>query len=153
MLSSVVHEMVHYLFSIPIIILFIGIAGGVLHLSWIWQIPLLMLIQLALIYPLALVLALGNVYVKDIEYLTSIAFSMLFFLTPIVYPISMVPDRFRGLYGINPFYHLITSWRGVFLDGTVDIHSTSMTLLFAVIASVLAYYIYMKTSRRIAELL
>lgn len=85
-----------------------------------WQIPLLMAVQLAFTYPLGLTLGLMNVFVHDIEYLVGIGFSLLFFATPIVYPIEMVPTMYRDSFQANPLHMLVASWRSVLFHGSLN---------------------------------
>jgi len=153
-LSNLVHEMVHFLFALPVILAFLWFAGdNPLYASWLWQIPLMLLAQLAFAYPFALMFAIANVFVHDIEYLVSIAFSLLFFLTPIVYSSAMVPLRFRAYFGLNPVNSLIESWREVFFHGAVDWAGVGYVLLFAAVGGVLARWMYLRLAHRIGELL
>jgi lipopolysaccharide transport system permease protein len=152
-LSNVAHEMVHFCFAIPVILIFILVAGGVFYVAWIWQLPVMLLLQLIMVYPLALLCALANVYVHDVEYLIGIGLSMLFFLTPIVYPLSMVPEKYRIFFDLSPVAGLIQGWRGVLLNGTLDMHAFLHVLITALILSVLAYATYSRASSRLGELL
>jgi len=152
-LGSVVHEMVHFCFALPIVCLFIFFTGSDVHLSWLWQFPVMSILQLILIYPVALILAISNVYVHDVEYLVSIGLSMLFFLTPIVYPVSMVPEKYRYYFDWSPISSLIESWRSVFLHGSFDINHMSFCLFTALILSLCAYLFYKRTIHKMGELL
>lgn len=152
-LSNVVHEMVHFCFAIPVILLFMLFAGEVFYASWIWQVPAMIVVQLVMIYPLALLLALANVYVHDVEYLVGIVLSMLFFLTPIVYPLSMVPEKYHIFFDLSPVAALTQDWRGVLLEGHMDMLYFAYVLLTAVILSAFAYAVYKRTSVRLGELL
>jgi lipopolysaccharide transport system permease protein len=153
-LSMVVGEMVHFLFALPVIAIFLAFAGAQnLHISWLWQIPLLIGVQLAFIYPLALLFAIANVFIRDVEYLVSVAFSALFFATPMVYPLSMVPEEYRLYFEANPLHALIQGWRSVLLEGTVHLQYMGYCLAFAAAFTIAAFLIYRKYSHRLGELL
>lgn len=153
-LSSVAQEMAHFLFALPVIVAFLMFAGGFeLRASWLWQLPLLLAVQLAFVYPIALVFAVGNVYVHDIEHLVGLAFAMLFFLTPMVYPISMVPEGLRRWFELNPLHALMDSWRGVFLSGTLDGAKLGYAIGCAAAFGLLAWLCYRRFAPRIAEVL
>lgn len=152
-LGSVVHEMVHFCFALPVLCCFIYFTGGVFHASWLWQLPLMILLQLALVYPLALVLALANVYVHDVEYIVGIGLSLLFFLTPIVYPVSMIPEIYRHLFEWSPLVALIRNWRSVFLEGSVDVGLLAHCTVVVLIISFLSLVIYRKGACKLGELL
>ena len=153
-LSSVVQEMVHFLFALPVIVAFLAFAGGFgLHASWLWQLPLMLAVQLAFVYPVALAFAVGNVYVHDIEHLAGLAFAMLFFLTPMVYPISMVPEGLRRYFELNPLHALMDGWRGVFLSGAIDAGKLAYAIACAAVFAGIAWFAYRRFAPRIAELL
>lgn len=153
-LSSVAQEMAHFLFALPVILAFLIFAGSFeLRAAWLWQIPLMLGVQLAFVYPIALVFAVSNVYVHDIEHLVGLAFAMLFFLTPMVYPISMVPEELRRYFELNPLYALMDSWRGVFLSGTLDGAKLGYAIACAAVFGAVAWLCYRRLAPRIGELL
>ena len=153
-LSNVVQEMVHFLFALPVIAAFLMFAGQFdMHASWLWQLPLMLAVQLAFVYPVAVVLAVSNVYVHDIEHLVGLAFAMLFFLTPMVYPLSMVPEGLRGYFELNPLHALMDNWRSVFLSGRLDGSNFAYSVACAALLAAIAWLCYRRFAPRIGELL
>ena len=153
-LSSVIQESVHFLFALPVIIAFAVFAGDLpVRAGWLWQIPMLVGLQIAFVFPIALALAVTNVYVRDIEYLVGIGFSLLFFATPMVYPVSMVPEEYRRLFELNPLHALMQSWRSAVLQGSVEPAYLAQVAGFAVVAGLIAWALYRRLSPRIGELL
>lgn len=153
-LSCVVQETVHFIFALPVIIAFLVFAGDQpVSAAWLWQIPLLTALQIAFVYPLALSMALANVYVRDIEYLVNIGFSLLFFATPMVYPITMVPEAYRHYFELNPLHALMQSWRSVFLHNTLDPHYLAYAAAVAAIMGIIAWALYRRLAPRIGELI
>jgi len=152
-LGNVAQEMVHFGFALPAIIAFLWFAGEIRPIaSWLWQVPVLLALQVAFVYPLALSFALANAYVRDIEYLVGIGFSLMFFATPMVYPISMVPEEFRFYFELNPLHAMMQSWRTLFLQGTLDAGHMAYAAAFAAVTGVIAWLLYRKLARRIGEL-
>ena len=152
-LSSAVQEMVHFCFAIPVLIVAVVWSGGRFHLSWLVLIPLMILVELAVIYPVGMILAVANVFVRDVEYLIGIVLQLLFFLTPIVFPESGIPDRYRPFFEWNPFFHMIRAWREVFYSGRLDLDAVSLCLVFASSTGVLAWFVHRKLNARVGELL
>jgi len=152
-LGNVAHEMVHFCFALPVLAIFIYFTGGEMYGAWLWQIPLMILLQLAMVYPVALVLALSNVYIHDVEYLVGIGLSMLFFLTPVVYPVTMVPTAYRHYFEWSPLAALIENWRSVLLHGSVNMPMFMHCVTVAIIVAVLAVVTYRKTASKLGELL
>jgi len=152
-LSSVVQEMAHFLCTLPVIVAFLLITVQPMHLSWTWQVPLMILVQLLFTYSLASLLALANVFVHDVEYLVGIGFSLLFFATPMVYPLSMVPENYRIWFQMSPLHALVNSWREIMLHGRLDFSSAAYVMLSATLVGLISYRFYRKSSHRIGELL
>jgi lipopolysaccharide transport system permease protein len=153
-LSCVVQETVHFLFALPVIAAFLFFTGDLpLRASWLWQIPLLIALQVAFAYPIALSLAVTSVYVRDIEFLVGIGFSLLFFATPMVYPITMVPEEYRGWFELNPLHALIDSWRSVLLEGAVQPQHLGYAAATAAAMGVIAWVLYRWLVRRVGELI
>jgi len=152
-LGNVAQEMVHFGFALPAIIAFLRFACETRpHASWLWDVPVLRALQVAIVYPLALSFALANAYVRDIEYLVGIGFSLMFFATPMVYPIAMVPEEYRYYFELNPLHAMMQSWRTLFLQGTLDAGHMAYAAAFAAVTGVIAWLLYRKLARRIGEL-
>ena len=78
----------------------LGILLGVLvlmvNVGWSWLlIPVWALLFIVFTTSLAVTVAILNVYVRDLAHLVSIALQLLFYMTPIIYPISMVPPAWK----------------------------------------------------------
>jgi homopolymeric O-antigen transport system permease protein len=153
-LSIVVEGMVHFLLAFPVIIIFLAFAGGEFpKLSWVWQVPLLIAVQLLFTYPLALVFSIANVFVHDVEHLVGVGFMLLFFATPMVYPITMVPQELRPYFVLNPVHALIDGWRAVLLDGTLHVPQFLYCLAWGVGLGIIAFAVFRKYGHRLGELL
>ena len=61
-------------------------------------------------------LAVFNVFFRDIGHIVNIALQFWFWVTPIVYPISILPDRLRNLIELNPLTHFITAYQQIVLN-------------------------------------
>lgn len=152
-LSNVVQEMMHFIFALPVVIAWVVLAGGYdLSVSWLWQIPVMLALQVAFTYPIALACALANVYVRDIEPLLGVGFSLLFFATPMVYPLSIVPEPLHRYLELNPFHALMHSWRTVFTAGSLDLAHMAYAAGAAVVMGAIAWLLYRVLAPRVGEL-
>lgn len=82
--------------------------------------PLLVLalpLQLALTLGLGFLLSGVHVYVRDTAQILGLVFGAWFYLTPIVYPMSLVPERYLGLLRLNPLTPLVDLYRQALLSG------------------------------------
>lgn len=152
-LTLVLNDMIHFLLSIPVIVLFIFIYHKSPSLSWIYGIPALLIVQFFITYGLALAVSSINLFFRDLERLISIFLTLLFYVTPIIYPETMIPEKYRGIVNLNPLSPLMINWRNLFLEGKIDFQNLFLSLFYAVIIYIAGYLIYRKLSWRFAEIL
>lgn len=62
-------------------------------------------------------LASLNVFIRDVGQFVVIAMNLWFFYTPIFYPISVVPEKYRIVLKINPMYHVVEGYRNSLIAG------------------------------------
>lgn len=114
--------------------------------------PPIFLIHFMFTLGLALPLAALNVFYRDIRFLVSVAISLLFFLTPIIYSEDDVPSRYQFVYDINPNAAFINAYRGAFLADTAPaLDRMALAGLITVITFVFGYYLFKKLEPRFAE--
>ena len=151
-LASVMQEMAHFVLVLPALIAWVVLPGGYEPaVSWLWQIPLMLALQLAFIYPIALGCAVANAYVRDIEYLLGIGFPLLFFATPMVYPISIVPEPLHDYFELNPLHALMQPWRSVFMEGALDPVQVAYVAGWTLALGAVAWALYRKLAPRVGE--
>jgi ABC-type polysaccharide/polyol phosphate export permease len=114
-LASVLNNGIHFLLTIPVLIILLAIYGRHPDLTWLVGIPYLALIQLALLMGVALFIASLDVYFRDLEHLTEVLLNLVFYVTPILYPLERVPEKWHPLLKVNPLTSLIEAWRDLFL--------------------------------------
>jgi len=93
------------------VLLFYGIPLQVTFLLW----PLVMVPVVLMTLGVSLILATLNVRYRDIKYAVPFMLQMWMFLTPIIYPTSIVPERFRQLTFLNPMVGYIDALRSTAL--------------------------------------
>lgn len=152
-LVVVLQDMIHYLISIPIIVLLLYLYQKTPGWSWVIGIPLFSIIQLAMSYSLNLIIATTNLFFRDIEKLVQIIMTFLFFFTPVVYKASMVPEKYKVFLYLNPTAHLIMGWRDLFINNTINWEFTGVALIWSSILLFIAQYSYNKLQWRFAEII
>jgi lipopolysaccharide transport system permease protein len=76
----------------------------------------LLLVQQALAVGLGLALGVINVFFRDVAHAVAIGLQFWFWLTPIVYPLSVVPEVVRRVITWNPLYGLVDSYQRIVVD-------------------------------------
>ena len=99
--------------------------------------PLLLVIQVLLAIGLALPIATLSVFYYDVQHALPIALTTLFYLSPVFYPVEMVPEAVRPLYFLNPVAGLLTVYHDVLYLGRMP----SPALLFGVIVAAFLVYL------------
>ncbi len=142
-LVSVLSNLVNFLLSLPLLFLFLFVFG-VRPGPVLAFLPLLLAIQLLLTVGLALPLAALNVHLRDVEQILSNGLVLLFFLSPILYPVSTVPVTLRlgealtiplrPLYFLNPVAGLVQGYQNIIFFGREPhwIHLGMVTVLAVV---------------------
>ncbi len=77
----------------------------------------LLLIELIFAIGLGLLLGVLNVFFRDVGQLFGILLQFWFWLTPIVYPASIIPEAVRPWVALNPMTPLISAWQALFVQG------------------------------------
>jgi len=115
---SVLANMVHFCFGLPVLAIFLVYHDAPLHFMELIWFPVVVLVQFVLSLGLALILASLTVHFRDIKDLMANLLTLWFFASPIIYPMSEAPPLGRGLLNMNPFTHLAISYQEIlFYDG------------------------------------
>jgi len=80
-------------------------------------VPLLLLIQIMLTVGVVLATSAMNVFYRDVRFVVPLGLQLWMYVTPIIYPLNMVPERFRAVYMLNPMASIIDSYRRIILLG------------------------------------
>lgn len=82
----------------------------------LWAVPLVLVLTV-FVTGLALVMSAVQVVFRDVGVAMPLLLQLWMFASPVVYPLSAVPERFQGVYQLNPMVGVIESFRRVVLDG------------------------------------
>jgi lipopolysaccharide transport system permease protein len=104
--------------------------------SWLWLwIPVLLAISLALAFGIGMFIAALGSYKRDFIFATPFLMQFWMYLTPVIYPLSSVPEKQRALYMLNPMVGIIEGFRNVIVHGTAP--STNSLLASAIVTVVI----------------
>jgi lipopolysaccharide transport system permease protein len=105
--------------------------------------PLILLLLVWLAGAGGLLLAVLNVFFRDIGQLTAVGLQLLFWATPVVYPASILPAWSHPLMALNPLYALMEASHTLHLTGKLfDVASLIYPAAWALVLTVLASLIY-----------
>lgn len=146
-LAAVVNQLVGF-FVFGAYLFFVG------HLSiWILLALPALALQVLLTYGIGCLAATVTAFVRDAGHAIGILLTVVFFATPIVYPASMVPDRFRPILEANPIAHLVAGYRAAFtLHELPPAGSILYLAVFAVSAALLGGLLFLRARPHFADL-
>jgi lipopolysaccharide transport system permease protein len=124
------HELHATLFYLPVLLIpqFIATVGG----AWL--------------------LASLGVFIRDIVQGTNLVLLAWMYLTPIIYPETIVPEPYRRIVNLNPFSPLIRSYRRIILDGAApDWSGLAYFAAFAIAAFIFGYWWFARTRKNFAD--
>lgn len=129
------------------------IASGVeLSPSVLWILPLAIL---AAVMALAfgVWLAAVNVRYRDVRYVVPFALQILLLASPIAYPLSAVPEQWRGIYQLNPIVGLVEGFRWAILDGVPPVLAVGTSVLIAMVFLTLGLVYFRRVERTFADVI
>ncbi len=151
--STILNNGVHFLLTIPVLVILLAIAGRHPSATWLVGIPLLITVQLALLMGVILVIASIDVFFRDLEHLVEVFLTLLFYISPILYPLDLVPERWRPILLINPLTSLIEAWRELFLHNALPGADLWPALLFTLFAVMLGGEVFRRLEPGFADAL
>lgn len=116
-LSKVTSSLVNMLFSF-VALWIVMLITGVRFTLWFFLFPFVVVQLYIFCLGLGLFLSQAAVFFRDIQYIYGVLTTIWMYLTPVIYPISILPDSIRNivLYS-NPMYYYITQFRDIMLYG------------------------------------
>lgn len=144
---------VQSLCSLVILLCGVWIIQGTVHPSTLW-LPLCYVPLVALTAGMAWVVAALGVFLPDVGQFVAVAMQLLFFLTPIVYPPTLIPEAVRPLIYLNPLAGIIELFRDVLVLGLPP-HPLLLAgeSLVALAVMLLGHAVFMKSKRAFADVM
>lgn len=94
-----------------------------------------------------------NLFFRDMERILAIGLNMMFYLSPVIFPIDRVPAPYSSAIYLNPMTPIIEAWRGMFLKNTLQWDNIGLAYLYAGIAMAIGIFVYRKLVYRFAEVI
>ena len=150
-ISGVTSCLVNFAISCVIVIIF-ALFGGVGVSIYLFFLPFVALIQYIFTLGIAFILSALEIYVRDIEHIIAFFISMLFYVTPILYTPSYVPEKFNWILRLNPLAYIIEAYHSIIYYKTLpNLPDLGIIFLISVVLFFLGYKIFDKLQRGFAE--
>ncbi|MDO5848649.1 MAG: ABC transporter permease [Methanobrevibacter sp.] len=137
-------EFVNFLISLVVLVAVMIVTKAPFYWSLIYA-PIPIFFLVILIFGVGLILATATTFFTDIKYLYGVLVMLLAYMTPIFYPISIIPKQFIFFFKLNPLYAAVTSFRDIVLNGTFPGTGTLLYLIASSIVSlIIGIYVFRK---------
>jgi lipopolysaccharide transport system permease protein len=114
-LSSLLARLLDFMIAVGLlVVLIIYFRIPIFPVGWLF-LPIILIIHLMLIIGLGLILAASNIFYRDVGPLLGLGIQLWFYASPIVYPVTLVPEWLRPYYFMNPVAGILEAYRAVFL--------------------------------------
>lgn len=152
-LSMIVSPLIDFALSLLLLFGLLLYAG--IPLTWkVLTLPLFVLVAMLTALGVGLILSTANVKYRDVGHAIPFLIQIWMFLSPIVYPVSLVPEQWKVLYGLNPMAGVIEGFRWALLGKAVPdlmVMGASIGVFMGVLIGGLAYF--RKMEREFADVI
>ncbi|MCM3128235.1 ABC transporter permease [Paenibacillus provencensis] len=118
------------------------------NIEWSWE---MLLFPLPLIY--VFIFSLGGglflsayaVYFKDLNHLYGVVLTAWMYLTPIIYPVEIIPDKFRMIMDYNPLYYYVSLFRDIIYYGNAsDFNTHAICIVISLLSLLIGLFVFRK---------
>ncbi|MBI1870451.1 MAG: ABC transporter permease [Chlamydiae bacterium] len=110
-LATALANLINFLLSLLILIIFLFLLGVKIHLLHLVYLPFLIFLEFMICSGLAFLFSSLTVYFRDTQHVVGIILMALFFMSPVIYPVQLVPERWLTLYLMNPMATILLGFR------------------------------------------
>lgn len=144
-------EFTHFLFALPVLMIMLFFFGLEINFLNYLFIPIIMLFQTIFLISIVTIVGCLSLVYRDISHMIHIFIQMLFFLSPIIYPLSLVPKNYLSIYKLNPLVNFFELWRQSFYIGNIDFSLLIYPSILIFIFLIISKYLIRKIGDRAIE--
>jgi len=165
-LSLVGSSIYNWLFEMAVLLIVLTIIGGFV-LPWLPLLVVIMFLLAVFAAGIALMLSIANVYFRDTQWFLGIILQMWLYLTPIIYPSSLITTQSEAhggllgtdvtiefVYNLNPMVHFVEVFRNLLYDNRwPDLTEWLICAVWAVVSLFVGIIIFRSNEKKLAEAL
>ncbi|KPL77258.1 hypothetical protein ADN00_08955 [Ornatilinea apprima] len=117
-------------------------------------VPVILIIQFVLTYGISLLASAINVFYRDVRFVIPLVLQIWMYLSPIIYPVNLVPEWLQPFYFINPMATIIESYRRVVLYQQLpDWRYLGLAAAVSIVLIIFTYPYFKRAERQFADLI
>jgi ABC-type polysaccharide/polyol phosphate export permease len=132
--ASVLSNSVHFAIQLGLLVAISLLTGVRITAYWLW-VPAILGLELVFVCGLVMATSSLNVYIRDTRYVVESFNTVLFWLVPVFYDLTIIPRKYVDVYQYNPLAALVLAMRQVILQGRAP---SSPLMLKAIVVSVIS---------------
>lgn len=142
--AAVVSNMINFLLSLIPLVLIVIAVGQPFYWTWIYlPVPLVALTIFTL--GATFLFAAANVYYRDVAHILQVLLNILFYVTPILYSIDLIPAQYRWLLKLNPLQYFLNGFRlSVYYGQLPQLTSIVACFVCAFVMLAIGYWVFQK---------
>ncbi len=141
----------HAAVSFLVVILAFALLNGYVHLTTLLA-PILLVPFLLMILGLAWAIASLGVYIRDIGQVVTLITTLLIFLAPVFYPLSAIPEKFRGWIMLNPLTFMVEQTRALLIQGALpDVQALGIYTAVSVLVAWAGFWFFQRSRGGFAD--
>jgi len=146
--AAVVSNIVNFLFSLLPLLFILLVLRFPFHWTWLYvPVPLLGLVLFTM--GCSFFCSAANVYFRDVSHIVQIVLSGWFYLSPVIYSLDLMPERYRMLLRLNPLAYILHGFRLAIYYGLLPSpQSVAISLIVGVVALMLGYWFFCRVQER-----
>jgi lipopolysaccharide transport system permease protein len=138
--------------AINLVILLVFLALGGISFTWhCLVLPVIAANFLMTTLGISYIVSALNVPYQDIRYVWTFMLQLGFWVTPVIYPVTMVPEKYMFLYTLNPVARIIHESRSVLIFHSLPLRSVFITFLMSSAVLFIGYRVFRVMTQRIIE--
>lgn len=151
-LSFTISQFVNMLLSFIVIFLVVIASGVEVDPVALLYLPFIMFVEFMLALGTTYFVSALNVYFRDLEHISGIISMAWMYLTPILYPIDMVPEHYRSLLYLNPMTFIIIAYRDILYYGkTPQMHMMVQAAVMGAAVLLVGQLVFARLQRHFVE--
>ncbi len=135
-----------------ILLLYLATQG---YASWLWLLlPIIFFFQFLFTMGLVALLSSLSVFLRDLQQLVALGITIWFFLTPIIYPISLIEsETVQNMYLLNPMHSFINLYRELILRDEISVINLQIIVPVSLLSYFFGGWLFMKIKQAFGDVL
>lgn len=150
MVGTLIPYLVHGI-AISVFLVYLAFQG---YLAWVWLwMPVALAIQFLFTMGLVAVLSALCVFLRDVQQMVTLMLTAWFFLTPIIYPLSLLPESVRPFMMLNPMHSFVQFYRELLLLGEFSTTHFGIMVVSAIVSFLCGGWLFMRIKHAFGDVL